>query len=45
MAQEAFRIVHPDRKQRFQYTTSVSSDLQQKLGVTGDLEDKLKVKA
>jgi thioredoxin reductase (NADPH) len=32
MAQEAFRIVHPDRKQRFQYTTS-SSDLQKKLGV------------
>jgi thioredoxin reductase (NADPH) len=32
MAQEAFRIVHPERKQRFQYTTS-SSDLQKKLGV------------
>jgi thioredoxin reductase (NADPH) len=32
MAQQAFRIVHPDRKLRFQYTTS-SSDLQQKLGV------------
>ena len=32
MAQEAFRIVHPDRKYRFQYTTS-SSDLQSKLGV------------
>jgi thioredoxin reductase (NADPH) len=34
MAQVAFRIVHPDRKQRFQYTTS-SSDLQKKLGVAG----------
>jgi thioredoxin reductase (NADPH) len=33
MAQVAFRIVHPERKQRFQYTTS-SSDLQKKLGVT-----------
>jgi thioredoxin reductase (NADPH) len=32
MAQQAFRYVHPDRKLRFQYTTS-SSDLQQKLGV------------
>ena len=32
MAQEAFRIIHPDKKLRFQYTTS-SSDLQQKLGV------------
>jgi len=32
MAQAAVRIVHPDRKIRFQYTTS-SSDLQQKLGV------------
>jgi thioredoxin reductase (NADPH) len=32
MAQQAFRIVHPDKKLRFQYTTS-SSDLQQKLGV------------
>ncbi len=32
MAQEAFRIVHPNRKYRFQYTTS-SSDLQNKLGV------------
>ncbi len=42
MAQEAFRIVHPDRKYRFQYTTS-SSDLQSKLGVGGDAE--LKVKA
>ncbi|HLG87140.1 MAG TPA: NAD(P)/FAD-dependent oxidoreductase [Alphaproteobacteria bacterium] len=32
MAQQAFRYVHPDRKLRFQYTTS-SSDLQHKLGV------------
>lgn len=32
MAQQAFRIVHPDQKLRFQYTTS-SSDLQKKLGV------------
>lgn len=32
MAQEAFRIVYPDKKLRFQYTTS-SSALQQKLGV------------
>jgi len=32
MAQAAVRIVYPDRKIRFQYTTS-SSDLQQKLGV------------
>ena len=32
MAQEAFRHVHPERKLRFQYTTS-SSDLQRKLGV------------
>jgi thioredoxin reductase (NADPH) len=32
MAQQAFRYVHPDRKLRFQYTTS-SSDLQKKLGV------------
>lgn len=32
MAQEAFRIVYPDRKLRFQYTTS-STDLQNKLGV------------
>jgi thioredoxin reductase (NADPH) len=35
MAQEAFRIIHPDKKLRFQYTTS-SSDLQKKLGVAGD---------
>lgn len=34
MAQQAFRYVYPDRKLRFQYTTS-SSDLQEKLGVTG----------
>ncbi|MEO1059764.1 MAG: ferredoxin--NADP(+) reductase, partial [Actinomycetota bacterium] len=32
MAQAAFGYVHPDRKLRFQYTTS-SSALQQKLGV------------
>ena len=32
MAQQAFRYVHPERKLRFQYTTS-SSDLQRKLGV------------
>lgn len=32
MAQQAFRYVYPDRKLRFQYTTS-SSDLQTKLGV------------
>ena len=32
MAQLAFRYVHPDRKLRFQYTTS-STDLQKKLGV------------
>jgi thioredoxin reductase (NADPH) len=32
MAQQAFRYVFPDRKLRFQYTTS-SSDLQRKLGV------------
>lgn len=32
MAQQAFRIIHPDKKLRFQYTTS-SSDLQKKLGV------------
>lgn len=35
MAQQAFRIVYPDKKLRFQYTTS-SSDLQQKLGVGGN---------
>ena len=34
MAQEAFRICHPQKKLRFQYTTS-SSSLQQKLGVRG----------
>lgn len=33
MAQQAFRYVYPDRKLRFQYTTS-SSALQEKLGVT-----------
>ncbi len=32
MAQQAFRYVYPDRKLRFQYTTS-SSDLHKKLGV------------
>ncbi len=32
MAQEAFRIIFPDKKLRFQYTTS-SSSLQEKLGV------------
>jgi len=32
MAQQAFRLVHPDQKLRFQYTTS-SSSLQKKLGV------------
>lgn len=32
MAQQAFRYVYPDKKLRFQYTTS-SSDLQGKLGV------------
>jgi thioredoxin reductase (NADPH) len=32
MAQQAFRYVYPDKKLRFQYTTS-SSDLQRKLGV------------
>ena len=32
MAQQAFRYIYPDKKLRFQYTTS-SSDLQQKLGV------------
>jgi thioredoxin reductase (NADPH) len=35
MAQQAFRYVHPDRKLRFQYTTS-SSDLQTKLGVAAE---------
>ncbi len=32
MAQQAFRYIHPDKKLRFQYTTS-SSSLQEKLGV------------
>jgi thioredoxin reductase (NADPH) len=32
MAQKAFRYVYPDRKWRFEYTTS-STGLQQKLGV------------
>lgn len=35
MAQQAFRYVYPDKKLRFQYTTS-SSALQEKLGVKGD---------
>lgn len=34
MAQQVFRYVYPDKKLRFQYTTS-SSDLQGKLGVAG----------
>lgn len=34
MAQQAFRYVYPDKKLRFQYTTS-SSALQEKLGVDG----------
>lgn len=34
MAQQAFRYVYPDKKLRFQYTTS-SSSLQEKLGVDG----------
>jgi thioredoxin reductase (NADPH) len=34
MAQKAFRYVHPDRKWRFEYTTS-STGLQKKLGVKG----------
>lgn len=33
MAQQAFRYVYPDRKLRFQYTTS-STNLQEKLGVS-----------
>jgi thioredoxin reductase (NADPH) len=33
MSQQAFRIIHPDQKLRFQYTTS-SSSLQKKLGVS-----------
>ena len=33
MSQQAFRYVYPDRKLRFQYTTS-SSDLKRKLGVS-----------
>lgn len=33
MAQQAFRYIYPDKKLRFQYTTS-SSDLQNKLGVS-----------
>lgn len=34
MAQQAFRYVYPDKKLRFQYTTS-STSLQEKLGVNG----------
>ena len=34
MAQQAFRYVYPDKKLRFQYTTS-STSLQEKLGVDG----------
>jgi thioredoxin reductase (NADPH) len=34
MAKKAFTYIHPDRRYRFQYTTS-SSDLQGKLGVDG----------
>jgi thioredoxin reductase (NADPH) len=37
MAKKAFAIVHPDRRYRFQYTTS-SSDLQGKLGVNDAAE-------
>jgi thioredoxin reductase (NADPH) len=35
MAQQAFRYIYPDKKLRFQYTTS-SSDLQDKLGVNNE---------
>lgn len=35
MAQQAFRYIFPEKKLRFQYTTS-SSDLQKKLGVAGE---------
>ena len=35
MAKKAFTYIHPDRRYRFQYTTS-SSDLQGKLGVEKD---------
>ena len=34
MSHAAFKIIHPDKKLRFQYTTS-SSELQGKLGVSG----------
>ncbi len=37
MAKKAFTLVHPDRRYRFQYTTS-SSDLQNKLGVADAAE-------
>jgi thioredoxin reductase (NADPH) len=36
MAKKAFTYIHPDRRYRFQYTTS-SSDLQGKLGVEKDV--------
>lgn len=35
MARQAFRYIHPDKKLRFEYTTS-SSSLQEKLGVEDD---------
>jgi thioredoxin reductase (NADPH) len=38
MAQQAFRIVYPEKKLRFQYTTS-STSLQEKLGVDGNAND------
>ncbi len=40
MSQQAFRYIYPDKKLRFQYTTS-STDLQKKLGVAED-KDKAK---
>ncbi len=44
MAQQAFRYVYPERKLRFQYTTS-STDLQQKLGVNEENDDKTRAAA
>lgn len=38
MAQQAFRYVYPDKKLRFQYTTS-STSLQEKLGVNDEPND------
>ncbi|MGE4313580.1 MAG: NAD(P)/FAD-dependent oxidoreductase [Pseudobdellovibrionaceae bacterium] len=38
MAQQAFRYIYPDKKLRFQYTTS-STDLQTKLGVSDKNKD------